>query len=119
MFRRKKARKGRRYPEFRPMPLGLRSSRPTQQRDYARPYGNYENKFGKIKRFSFQFRIDLSKSSKIVYLQIRNVCGRFKQNQIPLHKQGQVFSSYNELMFHTPWIKVRKVRNYEVGMSYG
>lgn len=101
------------------MPLGLRDVRPTQQRDYARFYGNYVEKFGKIKRFSFQMRIDLSKSGKLVYLQVKSICGRLLQNQIPLHKQGQVFHSFRELVFRTPWIKVRKVRNYEVGMSYG
>lgn len=112
-------RKGRRYPEFRPVPLGLRQARPSIQRDYARFYGNYVSKFGKIKRFSFQVRIDLSKGGQLFGRLIRTTCGRLLQNQIPLHKQGQVFSSFAELFHRTAWIQVRKVRNYEVGMSYG
>jgi len=111
-------RKGRRYPEFRPLPLGLRQARPPEQRDYARFYGNFLNQFGKIKLFSFQLRIDRSKGGKLACFQVRTICGKLLQNQIPVHKQGQVFRSLGELLFRTQWIRVRKVRNYEVGMSY-
>ena len=48
----------RRVPKLRPLPTNLRKRRVTPV-DYARFYGNYTTKTGKIKRFSFQIKIPL------------------------------------------------------------
>lgn len=112
--------KGKRIPEFRPLPAMFRGRRKmVNPKDYARIYGNCVTRFGRIKRFSFQFRIDLTKSHRLLYRQIRAICGRILNNEIPIHKQGQAFQSFGELLRRTPWIRVRRIRNYKVGVRYG
>jgi hypothetical protein len=108
--------------DFRRMPtrvLSYRTLGRAEHRDYARFYGNFTTMVGKLKRFSFQVRADTVRNNKMLYQLIKATCGKILRNQVPVHTQGQTFSSFGELFRRTPWIRVRKVRNYKVGMKYG
>lgn len=107
-----------RYPKFRPMPIRFRSGRPKEQKDYGRFYGNYNPLHEKtIKRFSFQVKTDM-RNPRLLGRLMRITCGKIVRNNIPLAKTGQTFDSFGDLLHRTPWIKVKKVRNYHAGVIY-
>ncbi len=115
---RESARRDKPLPKFRPLPVSLKR-RGVVAVDLARFYGNYETKVGRIKRFSFQFKMPDYLSGKMMHRMIRLVCEKIHYfNLVPLHEQGQTFK-FSELMLRTPWIRVRKVRNYKAGVVYG
>lgn len=117
MSKRKRRRK--KIPEFRPYPLKRKRVKPDDY-DKARFYGNYETMRGKIKRASFMVKVDLSTTRKrrLASKQIAFVIVRGKyQNEIPLHTQGQIFISFGELL-RSPWMKVKKIREYKAGVLY-
>jgi hypothetical protein len=106
----------RKIPKFRPLPVHTRGR--VQSKEYARFYGNYITNTGKRKRASFQVNIS-GYRGKAKYLLIKNVCTRLLKREIPEHKQGQVFSSYDELMHRTHWFRVRRIERYKAGVRYG
>ena len=85
---------------------------------FVRAYGNYVTKQGKNKRFSFQVKIREGKNRNVLYSSIKHMCGKLKHNEIPLHKKGEVFDDFGDLLIATPWIKVRKIRQYKAGVVY-
>lgn len=108
----------RRIPKFRPLPTNLRKRRVTHV-DYARFYGNYTTKTGKIKRFSFQIKMPDYLSGKVMHKMIRLTVEKIHSfNLIPYYEKGQNTFTFGELMQRTQWIKVRKVRDYKAGMVY-
>jgi hypothetical protein len=114
----KHVKKYRKVPDFDPLPASLRSLReyisPTV---YARFYGNFITITGKLRRFSFQVKLDAGLNGQEMHRIVRAICGRLLLNNIPKHEPGQVFS-FSELFDRTQWIQVRKVMQYEVGMVY-
>lgn len=115
----KYVKKLRKLPKFKPLPAGLLSARKyfAGTKTYARFYGNFITPTGKIRRFSFQVILDSGLSGWEKYDVVRSVCGNLLQNEIPMHEPGQIFS-FHELLHHTEWIRVRKVLQYKVGMTY-
>ena len=115
----KYVRKRRELPDFDSLPAYLRDLRAhISPITYARFYGNFVTKTGKLRRFSFQVKLTANLSGKEKYRIVRAICGKLLLNKIPTHEPGQVFS-FNELWHQTRWIRVRKLRQYEVGMGYG
>jgi len=118
----KRVKKCRRLPKFNPLPAYLRNLRELiSPIVYARFYGNFVTTTGKLRRFSFQVRLDAARarlSGAEKYRIVRAICGKLLLNQIPKHKPGQVFS-ISELFDMTRWIQVRKVLQYKLGMAYG
>lgn len=107
----------REIPKFRPLPTSLRKRRVTPI-DHARFYGNYTTKIGKIKRFSFQIKIPHYLSGKQTYRIMKFTCQKLLyEKSIPFDKQGKTYT-FGELMQRTPWIRVRKIRDYKAGMVY-
>ena len=105
---------------FKPLPHKFkRLRRNVIPKDFARFYGLYVTKTGYTKRFSFQLRIDLSVGGKPTYTRITATCNRILDKWIPLHEQGQIFDTFNELHRRTSWVKVAKIKNYKVGLLYG
>jgi hypothetical protein len=111
--------KYRKIPKFNRLPANLRKSlnflHPTC---YARFYGNFETITGRIRRFSFQLDLGPYWNGAEMYQAVRRVCSSILQNRIPIHEQGQIFR-LDELFDSTPWIQVRRVLDYKVGMTYG
>ena len=104
---------------FRPAPAYLRASRHgARYRGYARFYGLYETMRGNKKRFSFSVRVNprLTNAEKYRYIVI--VCNELLNKEIPEHRQGDVFSSFRELLFRTDWFRVRKLIDYKAGVVY-
>jgi hypothetical protein len=107
----------RKIPKFRPLPISLRKRRVTPV-ERAKFYGNYTTKTGQIKRFSFEIIMPEYINGKTINRMIRLTCQKIKYFKlIPLAKQGQKFT-FGELHQRTPWIKVRKIREYKAGMVY-
>jgi hypothetical protein len=103
--------------KFTPLPMGLRG-RVVDENDYARFYGTYVNRQRKKKRFSFQVRMSPILSGKQKYRKIVTVCSNLLNRLIPVHTDGQVFSSFKELLNRTEWQKVRRLLMYEVNVEY-
>lgn len=112
--------KYRKISKFNPLPADLRNRlnhllHPTC---CARFYGNFETITGKIRRFSFQVDLGPYWSGAEMYKAVRLVCVNILQDRIPIHEQGQIFS-LDDLLHSTPWFRVRRILDYEVGMTYG
>jgi hypothetical protein len=75
---------------------------------------------GKIKRFSFQVKISptLSRKRKALSKLISGTVGGLLDGYVPEHVQGEIFPSFEELLYHTDWFQVRRLRNYEAGVIY-
>jgi len=115
----KRVKKYRRLPKFDPLPAYLRNLRELiSPIVYARFYGNFVTTTGKLRRFSFQVKLDADLSGAEKYRIVRAIVRKLLLNQIPKHEPGQVFS-FSELFKMTRWIQVRKVLQYKVGMAYG
>jgi len=107
--------------QLRPAPLSLRRLRRGASHDwYARFYGLYETATGKIKRFSFQVRVGsaLKRNRRKLGWLIRTTVRALKDETVPEHRQGEVFSSFRELIFNTSWFKVRRLLDYKAGVIY-
>ena len=105
-------------PKLRPLPLNLRKRQKVTPTNYVRSYGTYTTKQGKIKRFSYQIKVKVEKNRTVLFKSIKRMCAKLLHNEVPLHKQGEVFEDFGVLLIRTPWIKVRKVRNYKAGVIY-
>ena len=85
-----------------------------------RVYGLVETLTGKRKRISFQVKVStalLRNKQKLMQL-IRATVNAIKyQKTIPVHRQGDVFSSFKEL-FGTKWVRIRRLLDYKAGMHY-
>lgn len=110
----KHVKKYRKVPDFDPLPASLRSLRgyisPTV---YARFYGNFITITGKLRRFSFQVKLDAGLSGQEMERIVRTVSGALKQNRVPRHEPGQIFG-FDELFDQTHWVEVRRVTQYDV-----
>ena len=105
--------------KFRPLPSDLRAMRYGARYDvYARVYALYETTTGKRKRASFQVYKNPRMSNKTFGQAIRVVIRNILDKRIPVHKQGEVFSSFNELLRRTKWVRVRKILRYKAGAIY-
>ena len=108
---------------FRPVPLRLRRMRyGAPYRGDFRFYALVETITGKRKRVSFQVKVgsalmgDRHRLSRL----IRAVVNVIKyQKKIPVHRLGDVFSSFNELFKGTRWVSIRRLLRYEAGVVYG
>jgi hypothetical protein len=49
---------------------------------------------------------------------IRATCNNILDKEVPVHKQGDIFSGFGELFEETKWVRVRKVHWYEAGVHY-
>lgn len=105
--------------DFRPVPTHLRRMRDNvTYHEWSRFYGTFESFDGKIKRFNFSVRVNPRLSNMLKHRKIVEVVNALKNNNIPVHKQRQIFSSFNELMERTEWIEVKELRDYKAGMRY-
>jgi hypothetical protein len=107
--------------KLRQVPSSLRRLRRGASHDwYARFYGLYETATGKIKRFSFQVRIGsaLKRNRRKLAWLMRMTVRALKDRTVPEHTQGEVFSSFRELIFKTSWFKVRRLLDYKAGVIY-
>ena len=105
----------------RPVPKRLRQMRSeARPKWYARFYGNYSTMTGKRKRFSFRVRIAsrLQRNRKALASYIRIVCFNLKEKKVPLHVSGQTFHTFKDLLWGTPWHRMRRLREYEAGVQY-
>jgi hypothetical protein len=104
---------------FRPVPSSLRATRVfARHREYARFYGSYRSETGKTRRFSFQVKIARSLSNRKKSILIRNVVSNILDRRVPVHKMGQSFSSFRELLRRTTWVRVRRILDYKAGVKY-
>ena len=86
-----------------------------------RVYGLVETQTGKRKRISFQVKVGsaLMKNKRRLMELIRATVNAIKyQKKIPVHRQGDVFSSFSELFNRTKWVKIRRLLTYKAGMHY-
>ena len=82
--------------------------------EQARFYGSVVTKTGRIKRFGWSLIFSSRMSSRTKHAIITLICNKMKYDkEIPVHKSSQVFPSFRALIA-VPWVKVRKVRNYDV-----
>lgn len=108
--------------KFRPVPSRLRRMRyGAHYRGDFRVYGLVETMTGKKRRVSFQVRISsaLMRNRRKLMELIRATCIALKyQKKIPAHRQGDVFSSFDELFNTTRWVSIRRLLGYKAGMHY-
>ena len=117
--RKQHTRKTSRRKNFRPAPIALkRTRRGALYRAWARFYGLYKTMIGKKKRFSFSIRISPKLSNQAVHRYIVIVCNALLNKEIPVHRMGDVFHSFRELIHKTEWVEVRKLLNYHAGVIY-
>ena len=102
---------------LRPLPTDLRKQR-VIRRQYARFYGNYTTKTGKMKRFSFKVKVDPYKRRSAQYILMKLTCHRLKNGKIPPVPNGFVFQDFGDLLNVQPWIRVQRVYPYKAGMQY-
>jgi len=111
------ARRNRRNLPYRPVPIDLRRRRRIAP-DYANAYVQYRAKTGVIKRSSFKVAVDPNKHHMVMHKLIRHLCNKIKNNQIPIVPNGYKFDDFGDLFIATPWMRVRKILVYRVGMVY-
>ena len=107
--------------KLRPVPSSLRRLRRGARYDWhGRFYGLYETTTGKRKRFSFQVRVGsaLKRNRRKLGWLMRMTVRALKDKTVPQHRQGEVFSSFRELIFKTRWFKVRRMLDYRAGVIY-
>lgn len=111
-----KPKKFRKVPSrFKPMRYGIK------HRGDLRVYGLVKTITGKTKRISFQVKISsrLLRNGKDLGKFIRAVVNNIKyKKRIPVHRQGDVFSSFTELFDRTRWVKIRNLIDYKAGVHY-
>jgi len=86
-----------------------------------RVYGLVETLTGKLKRISFQVKVgsSLMKNKQKLMQLIRATVTAIKYHKkIPVHRQGDVFSSFKELFDRTKWVRIRRLLDYKAGMHY-
>jgi hypothetical protein len=106
---------------FRRVPSNLKRMRYGVRRaGDLRVYGQVTTMEGKKKRISFRVRISerMMRYRRNLLNLIRATCNNILDKQIPIHKQGEVFSGFGELFEETRWVEVRKVHWYEAGVVY-
>jgi hypothetical protein len=104
---------------FRPAPPYLRASRNrARYREYARFYGLYVNRAGKRNRFSFSVRVNPRLTNAEKYRYYVSVCNALLSEEIPEHRQGDIFDSFRELLWRTNWFRVRRLVEYKAGAVY-
>jgi hypothetical protein len=101
---------------YRKMPLKYRTL--GTEKEYARFYGLFETHQKKVRRFSFQVRMDKVRSNRLKYQLVKATCGKILRGQIPVHKAGEVFETFGEV-FRGSWVGVKRVLQYQVGVKYG
>lgn len=87
----------------------------------TRVYGLVETMTGKRKRLSFQVKVSstLMRNKRRLNELIRAIVNAIKyQKKVPVHRQGDVFSSFSELFNRTEWVRIRRLLTYKVGMHY-
>jgi hypothetical protein len=111
--------KERTLPKFNPLPTYIANLRDSfgPRQTYARFYGDYVTFKGRTRRFSFQMILPFESDGDERYFMVRSICGRLLEKEIPLHEPGQVFD-FNKLLRRTQWIRIRRITEYKVGMSY-
>jgi len=90
---------------------------------YARFYALFEDIRGKKKRASFAVRVRskylASTSQRRALMRwIRTVCNAMLDNTMPVHKYGQRFKSFRELLKETKWVEIRRLLDYRAGVVY-
>ena len=102
---------------FRPRPY---IPRPTfgRVRKYARFYGLYRSKTGKTKCFAFQVYLSPKIDNRQIQRYMVVVCNLLLDRNLPVHKSGEVFSSFRDLIWGTKWVRIRKLLSYEAGVEY-
>lgn len=108
--------------KFNPVPARLiRMRYGVPYRGDFRFYGLYQTLDGRRKRASFQVMVSPSmlRRRKGLGGLIRATINAIKyQKKMPIHRQGDVFSSFSELLFRTPWVRIRKLLRYKAGVEY-
>jgi hypothetical protein len=101
-----------------PMPKGLRAK--VEPNDYVRIYGNTTLMNGNIVHFGFRVKMNLRRmGGKFYYNKIVETIKRVMNKEIPLGAlHGHLYSTFKELHERSDWVRVRKIRNYEVGVKY-
>ena len=111
-------------PRKKPSPVPSRLKRMRYGAPYRadlRFYGLVESLTGKRKRVSFQVKVGstLMRNKRRLGELIRAVVKAIKyQKTIPVHRQGDVFSSFKELFDRTKWVRIRRLLDYKAGMHY-
>lgn len=87
--------------------------------DYVRFYGNVVTKNGVLKKFAFRVRLNLARHAGRFYYQkiVATINLMFQKTAIPLNSNGDLYPTFKSL-FASPWMKVRRIRHYEVGTKY-
>lgn len=100
-----------------PMPKGLRMK--VLPNDYVRIYGNTTLMNGNIVHFGFRVKMHLRRmGGHFYYKQIVATIKRLMNKEIPLGAlHGHLYHTFKEL-YESQWMRVRKIRNYEVGVKY-
>jgi hypothetical protein len=102
---------------LRPLPKGLRMR--TESNDYIRIYGNVTLMNGNVVHFGFRVKMNIRRmGGRFYYKQIVETVKRLRNKWIPLGAlKGHLYSTFKEL-YVSQWMKVRRLRNYEVGVRY-
>lgn len=108
--------------KLRPLPEFLKWTRygvTDSQKWYARFYGLYDSIDGKIKRFSFQVKINkaLRQNRRGLGMLMRSTVKELLDDKVPKHVQGEVFPDFLSL-FGRDWQRVRRMREYKAGVVY-
>ncbi len=91
------------------------------RRGDLRVYGLIKTMTGKTRRISFQVKIGsgLMRNRQKLSSLIRAVVNAIKyQKKVPVHRQGDVFSSFKELFDRTNWVRIRMLIDYKAGVVY-
>jgi hypothetical protein len=104
---------------FRRLPqslLGLRAG--VTRRGFARFYGSFETETGQTRNFGYQVRLNPRLSNRQKYQHIvDSVQSMTKLRLMPIHRRGQVFSSFDQL-YGSRWYSIRRIIRYDAGVVY-
>jgi hypothetical protein len=108
--------------KFRRVPSNLKRMRygVRPRQGIIRFYGLVTTMEGKKKRISFGVRVRerMLRYRRNLMSLIRATCNNILDKEVPVHKQGDIFSGFGELFEETKWVRVRKVHWYEAGVHY-
>jgi hypothetical protein len=107
--------RNRRRLPYQPLPRDLRKRvRPT----WVSPvYEVYDTKTGILGKQA-SFKVEYKETGIMAYRLHRAMFSKMKRGFVPLVGKGHVFKSFRELLFDTPWMRVRRVRSYRKGKSH-
>jgi hypothetical protein len=111
--------------KLRPVPENLKRMRYGledlgERKWLAKFYGTIDTMTGELKSFAFGVKISkrVSTDRRALAALIRATVQKLRENTVPEHESGEVFSDFLSL-FGRDWQRVRRIREYHAGVIYG